>query len=78
MKNVLFHYLKSFMIESEWANGNTPEQARAMFTTLCFIGNIDADTKECDEILGSLYWAASMNDIMKFDEFVSFMVALIV
>ena len=78
MKNELFNYLKSFMIESNWEYGNTPEQARAMFTTLCFVGNIDADTSECDNILIELYAEAAMEDIMGYDEFAYFMVELIV
>lgn len=78
MKNELFNYLKSFMIESNWKDGNTAEQARAMFTTLCFVGNIDADTKECDDILCTLYYEAAMEDIMKYGRFYSFMIKLIV
>lgn len=78
MKDKLFNYLKSFMIETYWHDGNTPEQARAMFTTLCFVGNIDADTMECDNMLRTLYDVAAMKDIMDYDEFESFMVELIV
>ena len=78
MKQELFNYLKSFMIESEWNNGNTPKQARAMFTTLCFVGNIDADTMQCDNMLLTLYNEAAMEDIMEYDEFESFMIELIV
>lgn len=78
MKNELFNYLKSFMIGSEWDNGNTAEQARAMFTTLCFVGNIDADTMECDTILRVLYNESAMEYVMEYDEFESFMIELIV
>ena len=78
MKNELFNYLKSFMIESCWLDGNTAEQARAIFTTLCFVGNIDADTSECDNILIELYDETGMEDVMRFDEFEYFMVELVV
>ena len=78
MKNELFNYLKSFMIESCWDNGNTAEQARAMFTTLCFVGNIDADTMECDNILLDLYNKAAMENLIDYDDFESFMIELIV
>lgn len=78
MKNELFNYLKSFMVGSEWNNGNTAEQARAMFTTLCFVGNIDADTMDCDIILRMLYDASAMEYVMAYDEFESFMIELIV
>lgn len=78
MKNELFDYLKSFMIQSEWYNGNTAEQAKAMFTTLCFVGNVDADTMECDNMLLTLYNEAAMEDIMNYDDFETFMIELIV
>ena len=78
MKNELFNYLKSFMIESYWNDGYTPERARAMFTTICFVGNIDADTAECDNMLLGLYNEADMEDIMDYDEFEMFMIDLIV
>lgn len=78
MKNELFSYLKSFMIGSEWDNGNTAEQARAMFTTICFVGNIDADTMECDTLLRVLYDDSAMEYVMEYDEFEAYMIELIV
>jgi hypothetical protein len=78
MKRELFNYLKSFMIESNWEDGNTAEQARAIFTSICFVGYIDADTAECDNILRTLYNEAAMEDIMSYDDFESFMIELIV
>lgn len=78
MKHELFNYLKSFMIESNWEDGNTAEQARAIFTSICFVGYIDADTAECDNILRTLYYEAAMEDIMSYDDFESFMIELIV
>lgn len=77
-KSEIFNYLKNFMVTHEWYMGNTPEQARAMFTALCFIGYIDADTAECDRLLNVLYDEAVMEEIMEYDEFVNFMVELIV
>ena len=78
MKNELFNYLKSFMIESGWHDGNTAEQARAIFTTLCFVGNVDADTMECDSLLWDLYTKACMNEVMEYDNFEAHMIKLIV
>lgn len=78
MRNELFNYLKSFMIESNWEDGNTAEQARAIFTSICFVGYIDADTAECDNILRTLYSEAAMEDIMSYEEFEAFMIELIV
>lgn len=78
MKNELFNYLKSFMIESGWHDGNTAEQVRAIFTTLCFVGNIDADTAECDRLLHILYNESDMECIIDYDDFESYMITLIV
>lgn len=78
MKHELFEYLKSFMIQSEWYSGKTAEQARAMFTTFCFVGNVDADTMECDGFLYILYNEADMKEIMEYNDFVTFMIKLIV
>lgn len=78
MKNELFNYLKSFMIENGWHDGNTAEQARAIFTTLCFVGNVDADTARCDNMLLELYNECNMEEFVDYDEFEMFMVELIV
>ena len=78
MKNELFNYLKSFMIGNGWHDGNTAEQARAMFTTICFVGNIDADTAECDNMLHTLYDECDMEDFVEYDDFESYMIELIV
>ena len=78
MEAKLFNYLKSFMIGSEWHNGNTAEQARAIFTTICFVGNIDADTAKCDNMLLDLYNEAAMEYILDYDDFESYMIELIV
>ena len=78
MKSELFNYLKSFMIESDWNSGNTAKQARAIFTTLCFVGGIMADTHECNLMLWNLYTQTCMDKIMYFDVFVNYMVGLIV
>lgn len=78
MKNELFSFLKCFMIGSRWHYGNTPEQARAIFTTICFVGNIDADTVECDNMLHTLYNECGMENFIEYNDFEMFMVALIV
>jgi hypothetical protein len=78
MKQEMFNYLKSFMVGSDWNNGNTAKQARAMFTTICFVGNIDADTSECDNMLHELYNESGMENFVEYDDFESYMVELIV
>lgn len=79
MKEELLKYLKQFMLQSDWNYEKTPEQARALFTTLCFIGNIDADTRECDEILYALYDDSEISDLdIAYGDFENFMLELIV
>ena len=78
MKKELFDYLKSFMLGGGWYDENMAEQARAIFTTICFVGNIDADTAECDNMLLALYNETGMEDFVEYGEFESFMVELIV
>lgn len=79
MKNELFNYLENFMIQNNWLDEYTPKQARAIFTTICLIGNIDADTAVCDNMLLKLYNKADMEccDI-SYDDFEKFMIELIV
>lgn len=54
------------------------EQARAIFTTICLVGNIDADTRPCDEMLATLYWRAALEEIIDYDDFEKFMIELII
>ena len=75
----LFNYLKNFMIQScGWHDGRTAEQARAMFTTFCFVANIDADTMDCDAFLWILYTETGVKEFVKYDDFEAFMIELIV
>ena len=78
MKNELFNYLKSFMNGGGWCDGNIARQARAIFTTMCFVENIDADTAECDNMLVTIYNETGMEDFVEYDDFESFMIELIV
>lgn len=78
MKSSLLSFLQQFMIQSDWYYENSIKQARAIFTALCFIGNMEADTKECDDILLDLYDKAAFDESYSFDEFTSYMVELIV
>ena len=78
MKNELLNYLINYMIQENWENKNVKEQARAIFTTICCVGNIEADTKECDEILSTLYWRSDLEYLIEYEEFEDFMLELIV
>ena len=78
MKNELLNYLIDYMIQENWENKNVKEQARAILTTICCVGNIEADTKECDEILSTLYWRSALEYLIEYEEFEDFMLELIV
>lgn len=78
MKQELFNYLEQFMIQSNWEYDNVQEQSRAIFTTICLMCNIDADTKECDDMLKSLYWRSALEELIEYEEFERFMLKLVV
>lgn len=79
MKNELFVYLEDFMIQNNWLDEYTSKQARSIFTTICLVGNIDADTAVCDNMLLELYNKADMESIdISYDDFEDYMVGLIV
>lgn len=74
----VFNRLKSFMIESCWEDV-AKEQSRAIFTTICLIGHIDADTSVCDNLLRQLWSDAAIGDLgVDYEEFKDYMVELIV
>lgn len=84
MKEKLIEFLRNFLIQNDWCEKYTKEQARSMFTAICLFCNIDADTAECDEILSYVYEEAEIVETIDFDEyaaygsFKSYMVELIV
>ena len=78
MKNELLNYLIDYMIQENWENKNVKEQARAIFTTICCVRNIEADTRECDNILFVLYWRSVLGELIEYEEFEDFMLELIV
>lgn len=76
---MIYKRLKMFMLESNWLDKNTPEQARLMFTTLCFIGDINPDTAACDNMVLELYNDSDMESIdISYDEFDLYMCELLV
>ncbi len=79
MDTDLYQYLKAFMIESNWEDEYTRNDALAIFTTICLYFNIDADTPVCGEMLCDLYDAANMEEVeVSYDEFKNFMLTFII
>lgn len=75
----LSKYLEHFMLQSNWLDKNVPEQARAIFTTLCFVEDIDTDTRKCDNTLMHLYNVSALEELdVEYEDFESFMLKLIV
>ncbi len=76
---VIYKRLKMFMNQSNWLDCNVLDQAKAMFTALCFMGGIDADTSVCGNMLLELYNDSDMESIgISYDDFEEFMIGLIV
>ena len=69
MKERMLHFLERFMIENDWDYENIPERARALFTAMCLMENIDADHPECGKILVDLYFRAALEELLEYDEF---------
>ncbi len=65
-----------------WVNGdydNHAYQARALFTALCVMFNIEADTSKCDEIISDLFYVVKeFGYTMEEDDFYNFMVSDII
>jgi len=79
MKEQLFKYLEDFMIQNNWLDEYTSKQARAVFTTICLVGDIYADTATCDNMLLKLYNKADIKSCdISYDDFEGYMVELIV
>ena len=74
----VYKHLKSFMIQSNWLDNNTPEQARAMFTSICLMGDISPDTSVCDNMLLELYNDSNMESVdISYDDFDFYMCELL-
>lgn len=72
-------FLKQFLIQADWDDVNVPEQARAVFTTICLAGDMNADTIKCDDLLMRLYPMLPTNSAeLTYEEFENFMLEWIV
>lgn len=79
MVEALYEYLKQVMAQSNWLDGNIPKQARAIFSTICILGHIQADTAVYDRMIFDLYESPGMKDAgISCDEFDLFMCEYIV
>lgn len=74
-KEEFLNYIIDFATDTDWDDLKRREQLRALFTSWCFIHGIMADTKECDDVLGEIYFRVAFE--ME-EEFENYMVELIV
>ena len=70
---VIYKRLVYLIAQSDWDDGNTALQIRALFTTICIICGVDADTPSCDYLLNLIYKNLSIGgatvDYGKFENF---------
>lgn len=74
-KEEFLNYIIDFATDIGWDDLKRREQLRALFTSWCFIFRVDADTKECDDALGEIYFRIAF---VMVEEFENYMVELIV
>lgn len=75
----LFEQLKQFITEHGWySNENIPQQARAMFVTICMVGDIEADTCMAENMLLDLYCNTGLESLMEYEDFENYMYEYIV
>lgn len=79
MSKEIFKCLKNYMISNYWDDTNVKEQARAMFTTICIMEDLEADTNVCDNMLLELYTSSALEELdISYEEFENFMVKHII
>lgn len=74
-KEEFLNYIIDFAGDIDWNNMKQIEQLRALFTSWCFIHGIDADTKECDDVLDVICFRGGFGTI---EDFETYMIELIV
>ena len=67
-----------YAICTVWEDFHGKDQIRALFTSWCLIFHIDADTKECDDTLNSIYWRAAIEELIEYKDYERFMIEFIV
>ena len=75
-KEEFLNYIIDFAVDTLWDDLKRREQLRALITSWCFIFGIDADTKECDDVLEVIYRKVLMEPVIDFDELEKYMVEL--
>ena len=77
-KEEFLNYIIDFAMDTEWDELKRKEQLRALFTSWCFVYGINADSKECDDVMTTIYREVIMEPVIDQDELEKYMIELIV
>lgn len=77
-KQKFLNYIIDYAIHTGWEDCNGKDQIRALFTSWCLIFHIDANTKECDEALMTIYSRAAIDEVIDYKLYELFMIEFVV
>ena len=77
-KKEFLNYIIDYAICVGWEDFHGKDQIRALFTSWCLIFHIDADTKECDEALMTIYSRAAIDEVIDYKLYELFMIEFVV
>lgn len=77
-KKEFLNYIIDYALCVGWEDFHGKDQIRALFTSWCLIFHIDADTKECDEALMTIYSRAAIDEVIDYKLYELFMIEFVV
>lgn len=77
-KKEFLNYIIDYAVCTGWEDFHGKDQIRALFTSWCLIFHIDADTKECDEALMTIYSRAAIDEVIDYKLYELFMIEFVV
>lgn len=77
-KQDFLNYIIDYAVCTGWEDCHGKDQIRALFTSWCLIFHIDADTKECDEALMTIYSRAAIDEVIDYKLYELFMIEFVV
>lgn len=77
-KKEFLNYIIDYAVCTGWEDFHGKDQIRALFTSWCLIFHVDADTKECDEALMTIYSRAAIDEVIDYKLYELFMIEFVV
>ena len=77
-KQEFLNYIIDYAVCTGWEDFHGKDQIRALFASWCLIFHIDADTKECDEALMTIYSRAAIDEVIDYKLYELFMIEFVV